>query len=70
MFQNNLNCEKQVNMIIIPNNKGWHYLPVKNLSALLRGITFKHHGDFCCLNCHHSFATENIRESHKKRMRK
>ena len=39
---------------------------VKNLSALLRGITFNNHGAFYCLNCFHSFATENKRESHKK----
>ena len=42
------------------------YLAVKKLSALFRGITSKHHGDFYCLNCLHSFATENKRESHKK----
>ena len=30
----------------------------KTLSALLRGVTSKHHGDFYCLNCLHSFATE------------
>ena len=29
---------------------------IKKLSALLRGITFKHHGNFYCLNCLHSFA--------------
>ena len=39
---------------------------VKNLSALLRRITFNNHGAFYCLNCLHSFATENKRESHKK----
>ena len=38
----------------------------KKRSALLRGITSKHHGDFCCLNCPHSFAIENKRESHNK----
>ena len=31
----------------------------KKLSALLSGITSKHHSNFYCLNCHHSFATEN-----------
>ena len=36
----------------------WHYLTVKKLSALLRGITSKHYGDFYYLNCLHSFATE------------
>ena len=39
---------------------------MRKLSALLKGITAKHHGDFCCLNCLHTFATENKRESHKK----
>ena len=47
-------------------NGEWHYLSVKKLSALLRGIASKHHGDFCCLNCLHSFATEEKIESHKK----
>ena len=36
------------------------------ISALLRGITSKHHGDFYCLNCLHSFASENKCEPHKK----
>ena len=42
---------------MIPNKEkeGWHYLAVKKLSTLLRGITSKHHGDFYCLNCLHSF---------------
>ena len=38
----------------------------KNLSALLRGIRSKHNGDFYCVNCLDSFATENKPESHKK----
>ena len=36
------------------------------LSALSRGIISKDHSDFYCLNCLHSFATENKREYHKK----
>ena len=43
---------------MISNRDGWHYLAVKRLSALLRGITSKYHGDFYCLNWFHSFATE------------
>ena len=31
---------------------------IKSLSALLRGITSNHNGDFCCLNCFHSYSTE------------
>ena len=51
---------------MIPNGEGWHYFPVKKLPALLRGITSKDHGDFYCLNCLHSFATESKRKSHQK----
>ena len=59
------NREKQVILLMIPNGEGWHYLAVKKLSALLRGITSKHHGDFYCLNCLHSFRTEYKIKSHK-----
>ena len=38
--------------------EGWHYLIVKKLSELLRGITSKHDGNFYCLNCLHTFRTE------------
>ena len=50
---------------MIPNVEGWHYLAVKKVSALLRGMAYKHHGHFYCLNCLHSFATESKCESHK-----
>ena len=43
---------------MISNRDGWHYLAVKRLSALLRGITSKYHDDFYCLDWFHSFATE------------
>ena len=36
------------------------------LSALLRGITSKHHGDFYCLNGVHSFVIKNKVQSHKR----
>ena len=59
MFQNNSNREKQnIVFMILNGEKQWNYLAVKKLSALLRGITSKHHGDFYCLHCLHSFATE------------
>ena len=51
---------------MIPNGEGWNYLELKRLSVLLQGITSKHYGSFYCLNCIHSFATENKRQSHKK----
>ena len=54
----NLNCKKQ------KNGKKLHYLAVKSLPALLRGITSKNNGDFYCLNCFHSFTTENKLKNH------
>ena len=38
---------------MIPNEEkeGWHYLAVKKLSALLKGITSKYDVDCYCLNC-------------------
>ena len=64
--KHNLNCKKQVILLMIPNKEGWHYLVGKELPALLREITSKHHCDFYCLNCLYSFAAEKQRESHKK----
>ena len=62
----NSNREKQVIILIISSGESWHYLAVKKLSALLRGTTFKYHGDFYCLNCFHSFAKENKLQLHKR----
>ena len=64
--KHNQNREKQVILLMVPNRKRWDYLAVKKLSALLRGITSKHHGDFYCLNCFHSFATEIKLQLHKR----
>ena len=43
--------ENQVILLMITDAKKWHYLAVKKLSALLKGVTSKHDGDFYCLNC-------------------
>ena len=61
-------------------NKGnWHYIalksertddgfnrPTKSLSKLLRGITSNYDGDFYCLNCLHSFRTDNALKKHER----
>ena len=46
--------------------EGQHHLALKKESALLHGIVSKHEGDFDCLNCLHSFRTENKLKSHEK----
>ena len=56
--KHNLKRENQVILLMIPDVKKWHYLAVKKLSAFIKGITSKHNGDFCCLNCLHSFRTD------------
>ena len=45
---------------MIPNEEKLYYFAVKELSALLRRITSKLHGDFYCMNWLHSFAIEKI----------
>ena len=49
---------------MIPDGEGQHYIAVKNLLPLLRGITSKHNGD--CLNCHHSLTSKHKFESNQK----
>ena len=57
---------------MITNSTWWHYIalksgptddgfnhPGRSLSRLFRGITSNHDGDFYCLNCLHSFRTDN-----------
>ena len=46
----------QVNLLMITDgDTNWHYLAIKNISGLLRGITSNYNGDFYCLNCLHSY---------------
>ena len=49
--KHNLTREKQVILLMICNGEKWHYLTVKTLSGLLRGITSNHAEDFYCLYC-------------------
>ena len=51
---------------MITDGKKWHYLAVKGLSALLRGITSNNNGDVYCLNCFYSYRTEEKLKKHEK----
>ena len=67
--------ENQLILLMITDNKKWHYLALKNqrtfegekwrnrpvtsLPKLLRGMTLNYNADFYCLNCIHSYSTEN-----------
>ena len=60
----------QVNLLMITDNNNnsnnWHYLSVKNISGLLRGVTSNHNGDFYCLNCFHSNTTKKRLKRHER----
>ena len=62
----NLTGEKQVILLMISNGENWHYLVVKNLAGLLKGITSNHKEDFYCLNYFCAYSTKNKLEAHKK----
>ena len=64
--KHNLTREKQVILVMITDGEKWHYIAVKRLSGLLRGITGNNNSDFYCLNCFHAYRTENKLEKHKK----
>ena len=64
--KHNLTRKNQIILLMITDGEKWHYLMVKNLSGLLRGITSNHAGDFYCLNCFRGYSTKNKFEAHKK----
>ena len=53
-------------MITDDDDNRWHYLAVKSLPALFRGITSTNNGDFYCLNCFHSYRTLNKLKKHER----
>ena len=70
--------ENQVVLLMITNGEKWHYIalkseptddgfnrPTKSLSKLFRRITANHNGDFYCMNCLHSFRTDNALKKHE-----
>ena len=58
--------KNQAILLMIKNGKKWHYLAVRSLFALLRGITTTNNGDFYCLNCFHSYHTLNNLKKHER----
>ena len=60
----NLTRENQVILLMITDGEKWHYLVVKRLSVLFRGITSNNNGDFYCLNCFQSYTMKNKLKKH------
>ena len=57
----------------------WHYIalksartddgfnrPIRSLSRIFSGVPSNNHGDFYCLNCLHSFRTDNALKKHER----
>ena len=51
---------------MITDGEKCHYLAMKSLLALFRGITSNNNGDFYCLHCFHLYRTENKFKKHEK----
>ena len=62
----NYKHKKVIFSMITDNNNRWHYLAVKSLSGLFRGITSSNDGDFYCLNCFYSYHTLNKLKKHER----
>ena len=62
----NHECNNQVTLLMITDDENWHYLAVKSMSRLSKGITSNHKGDFYCLNCFHSYRTKETLKKHEK----
>ena len=52
--------------MITDNMNNWHYLAIKNIYGLLRGITSNLNGDIYCLNCFHSYRTKKKLNKHER----
>ena len=64
-LKHNLKRETQIILLMITDDGKWHYLAEKKLSALFKGVTSKHKGDFHCLNCFHSYSTKEKLKRHR-----
>ena len=65
--KHNHKCKYQVILLMVTDDgKRWHYLAVRSLPALFRGITSNHHGNFYCLNCFHSYRTHSKLKKHER----
>ena len=57
-------------LMITDDAENWHYLTVKTILALLRGITSNHDGDFYVLNCFQSQRTKAALKKKRKGMQR
>ena len=53
-------------LMITDDDNRWHYLAVKSLPALFRGIASSNNVNVYCLNCFHSYCTLNKLKKHER----
>ena len=63
---NHKRSNRVVLLMITDGNNNWHYLAVKNMPGLLRGITSNRDEDFPCLNCFHPYTIEQKLKKHER----
>ena len=63
--EHNSKRKKQAILLMITDDKKWHYLTTTNVPALLQGNSPNHEGDFYCLNCFNSYTTKNKLNEHE-----
>ena len=66
IFQNITQIVKNKQFFNNPRRKKMAFSCSQIIASTIRGIMSKHHGDFYCLRCLHSFTTEKKRESYKR----
>ena len=65
--KHNKTRDHKVNLLQISDGKGtWHYIAIKSIPALLKGISSSHKGDYYCLNCFNSYRTKQKLDDHEK----
>ena len=63
--KHNVNCKKQVNLLVIEDGEKRHYTGIKNISRLLPWLNGKTRRVYhFCMNCLNGFRTESARDKH------
>ena len=63
--KHNVECKKQVNLLMAEDGEKRHYTAIKNISRLLRSLNANHKGSYhFCMNCLNGFRTASARDKH------
>ena len=59
--------EHHANLLMITDGTDkWHYIAIKSIPALLRGVSSTHDGYHYCLNCYHYYRTKEKLNAHEE----